>query len=298
MKTSIILTLIVTALLLSSCADSAKKSTYLPTAKNINVKTYKFGIHPYLNSKKMHKSYRPILDFIEDKIGDIEIVLETSATYAEYNTKLYRGDFDFSLPNPLQTYNAISTGYTVVAKMKPDTVFRGIIISRKDSNIKTVDQLKGKSISFPAKTALAATMMPLLYLHEHGLNTEKDIEKKYVGSHFSAILNTFSSDTIACATWPPPWELWKRENPIKAQRMEVIWETKPLINNGLIVKSEIKEEIVNQLVDILVGLDKTKKGKELLDNAGFHGFERSTNIDYDLVKEFMIKYEKSIGINK
>ena len=86
-------------------------------------------------------------------------------------------------------------------------------------------------------------MMPLLFLSENGIDVNKDIHKNYVGSHYSSILNTFSSDTIVGATWPPPWETWKRDNPKKAQQMEVVWETDSLINIGVVVKKGVDKKI-------------------------------------------------------
>lgn len=281
-----------------SCNDSSRESAYVPTSKNLKSDTYKFGVHPYLNSKKMYTLYRPILDFIETQMGDIEIILETSATYAEYDAKLYRGDFDFSIPNPFQTYNALSCGYDVIAKVKPDSVFRGIFIARKESRLKYPSQLKGKSISFPALTALAATMMPLLFLSEHGIDVNKDIEVKYVGSHYSSILNAFSGDTIAGATWPPPWETWKRENPKKAEQMEVVWETDSLINIGVVAKKSVDEKIVQKFVEILISLDKTPQAKELLYDTDFDGFTKSNNREYDIVSDFLKKYNKAVGTAK
>ncbi len=298
MKTYKVLLTLVVAFLFTACNDKSDENKYTPLAKKIDKKSYKLGIHPYLNSKKMYISYRPILDYIEMKLVDTDIVLETSSSYAEYNVKLYRGDFDFSLPNPFQTYNSLSKGYSVTARMKPDTVFRGIFVARKDSDLKSVDQLKGKSVSFPAPTALAATMMPLYYLHENGIDVKKDINKKYVGSQYSSILNAYNSDTIAGATWPPPWELWKKENPKKADKMEVVWETDSLINNGLVFKNSMDKELVNKITNILVNLDKTPKGKKLLSDAGFEGFQFSNNKDYDTVSDFLKKYDKVIGIPK
>ncbi|MDO8454895.1 MAG: phosphate/phosphite/phosphonate ABC transporter substrate-binding protein, partial [Sulfurimonas sp.] len=274
------------------------KTPYKPTAKKIHIQTYKFGIHPYLNSKKMYISYRPILDLLESKIEGVKFELETSATYAEYETKLYREDFDISLPNPFQTYNALSQAYKVVARMKPDDVFRGIFVARKDSHLKDVSQLKGKSISFPAPTALAATMMPLYYLYENGIDVKQDITQKYVGSQYSSILNALSGYTVAGATWPPPWEAWKKENPDQAQEMEVVWQTDSLINNGVIVKKSLDAKVVEKVVAILVNLDKSPEGKTLLTNAGFEGFTPSNDSDYNGVSYFLKKYEKAIGVPK
>ncbi|MEZ4694041.1 MAG: PhnD/SsuA/transferrin family substrate-binding protein [Aliarcobacter sp.] len=48
----------------------------------------------------------------------------------------------------------------VFAKMGDDENFRGIFLVRKDSGIKNFEDLKGKKISYPAPTALAATILP------------------------------------------------------------------------------------------------------------------------------------------
>lgn len=182
--------------------------------------------------------------------------------------------------------------------MKPDSVFRGIFIARKDSHLKELRQIKGKGVSFPARTALAATMMPLLYLHEHGIDVKKDIHQKYVMSHYSSILNVYNSDVILSATWPPPWELWKKENPEKAKELEVVWQTRSLINNSVIVKKGMDKVLVKKIVDILVDLDTTPKGKQFLANAGFEGFVQATDEDYAVVADFLKKYDKAIGIPK
>lgn len=291
-----ILTLFISIFFLS-CSDDNQRKMYEPTGELITKKSYIVGVHPYLNSKKMYNSYRPIFDYLEKNLQNTSFILETSANYAAYNKKLYRGDFHFSLPNPFQTYNSLKHNYMVIAKMKPDNVFRGIIVARKDSKLTNVQQLKNKAVSFPAPTALAATMMPLFYLHENGLDVSK-LDKKFVGSQYSSILNAYSSDTIAGATWPPPWESWSKENPEKAKEMRVVWQTKPLINNGFVVRKDVDKKLSQKISKLLDELDNSEAGKKMLNDAGFAGFEYSKDSDYLVVEKFLKKYDKAIGIPK
>lgn len=274
------------------CQDKSK-ATYSPELANEKNRQDSFvvGIHPYLNSKKMFTSYRLILDYLEIKLG-VRLVLETSKDYLDYERKLYAGHFDLSLPNPYQTLQSFQHGYYAIARMKPDEVFRGIIIVRKDTNIQTIADLKGHKVSFPAPTALAATMMPLEFLANLGLDINRDIEKKFVGSQYSSIMNVYSKDTIAGATWPPPWESWKKENPKKAQELRVQWETKHLINNGFVVKNGLDGTFVRKLQEYLIGMDEDKFGKELLIQAGFEGFALANNKDFDTVQVFMNHYNQ------
>ena len=286
------------AWIVAGCSSNEDKKRYEPTGSVVVRKAFIVGVHPYLNSKKMFSSYRPILDYLEKRLDGAEFRLETSADYAQYNVKLYRGDFHFSLPNPFQTYNSLQKNYRVIAKMKPDSVFRGIFVARKDRHLQKVSQLKGEAISFPAPTALAATMMPLYYLYEHGLNVTKDIEKRYVGSQYSSILNAYSSETITGATWPPPWESWVKENPQKAKEMEVVWQTEPLINNGFVVRKDVDSKLATAVASELVALSSSIEGKSVLEDAGFAGFEYANDAAYDVVAKFLEKYDKAIGIPK
>jgi phosphonate transport system substrate-binding protein len=292
-----VLLYILFTIIITACSDTKNEKIYHPSGEVITKKIYVVGIHPYLNSKKTYDSYRPILDYLEEHIQGSSFILETSSTYANYNEKLYRGDFDFSLPNPFQTFNSLEHDYEVIAKMKPDSVFRGIFVARKEMKLKDVQLLKNHSVSFPAPTALAATMMPLYYLYEQGLDLST-ITKKYVGSQYSSILNAYSSDTIAGATWPPPWEAWCKENPDKAKEMEVVWQTHALVNNGFVVRKDVEKELAKEVADVLSSLDKTIKGQKILHNAGFEGFDYATNDNYLIVKDFIEKYDKAIGLPK
>ncbi len=296
MKRSLIYLLLL--ILTVGCGNREEVQRYEPMGENISEFIYIVGVHPYLNSRKMYDSYLPIIDYLEQRLGNVRFRLETSANYSEYEHKLYRGDFHFSLPNPFQTYNSLSKNYRVIAKMKPDSAFCGIFVARKDAKLSNVAQLKGKAVSFPAPTALAATMMPLYYLHERGIDVDKDITKHYVGSQYSSILNAYSSDTIAGATWPPPWEAWMKENPKKAEEMEVIWQTDPLVNNGFVVRKDVDSKLAGRVAGELVGLSSTETGRKLLRNAGFEGFEYANDSVYDVVAEFLGKYDRAIGIPK
>ena len=84
---------------------------------------------------------------------------------------------------------------------------------RRDSGIKQPADLKGQGGGLPSPTALAAAIMPQWFLHQHGVNVNRDIENRYVGSQESAIMNVYLGQTAAGATWPPPWRLFQKDRP-------------------------------------------------------------------------------------
>jgi phosphonate transport system substrate-binding protein len=235
-----------------------------------------------------------MLEYINEHLDESELRLEASRNYAEYDKKLFSGYFHFALPNPYQTVIATQNGYKVFGKMGDDDNFRGIILVRKDRGINTVYDLKGKTVSYPAPTALAATMMPQWYLYKHGININTDIINSYVGSQESSIMNVYLGKSAAAATWPPPWRAFIKERPEVANEVAVKWETTPLPNNALVVRKDIPQELVDKIGKIIFSLHTHERGKKILEAMELSRYEGADDRTYESVKVFLKKFEDEI----
>jgi phosphonate transport system substrate-binding protein len=135
--------------------------------------------------------------------------------------------------------------------------FKGLLIVRKDSGIESPLDLKGKKVSYPSPTALAACIMPQYFLHTQGIDINKDITNLYVGSQESSIMNVFLKTSSAGATWPPPWRDFQKTHPKEAAELKAIWDIESLVNNSVMVREDIPDSISSQVQKILVGLKTT-----------------------------------------
>lgn len=255
---------------------------------------YVIGIHPLHNPKRLFEVYGPIVDFLNTNMPEADFTLEASRNYEEFNKKLYSGHFDFAMPNPYQTINSLKHGYRVFGKMGDDKDFTGIILVRRDSGINTVADLKGKAVSYPAPTALAATMMPQYYLQTHGIDINHDIENRYVGSQESSIINVLRGHVAAGATWPVPWKIFTKENPQLAAQLEVKWETEPLQNNGWVVRKDLPIEVVDRFATLLFNLDQHEQGREMLARIPVSRFEPANDDTYEPTRAFIATFIKTV----
>lgn len=265
-------------------------SSERPSAKA----AYRFGVHPLHNPQRLAEVYGPIVAHLNRELGDVRLELEASRSYEEYDRKLDARHFAFALPNPYQTLRAIGRGYRVFGKMGDDAQFRGIILVRRDSGLRDVADLKGKPVSFPAPTALAATMMPLYFLHTHGLDANRDITRVFAGSQESSIMNAYLRRTAASATWPPPWEAFKRRSPEVASELEVRWETESLVNNGLVARDDVPADVVARVAGVLFDLHTRPDGAALLAALPLRRFEAAKAETYLPVRRFLERYEGAI----
>ena len=281
---------------LVSC-DNQQEVTYTPefTSSKIAINIeYIFGIHPLHNPQHLFEVFDPMISYLSSNIEGVSFKLEASRNYAAYDAKLYAKKFHFSLPNPYQTINAIDKGYHVFAKMGDDKNFRGIFLVRKDSGIKRVRDLKGKTVSYPAPTALAATMMPQYFLQNNGVDVMNDIENHYVGSQESSVMNVFLGKTAAAATWPPPWKALTKARPELAEQLTVIWETDPLLNNGLVVLPEVPQEVVDQVKDLLIHLHEHEAGRAILTRMELSRYEAATDASYQPIRQFVKEFSNIV----
>ena len=286
-------------LFLSGCSQE-NSSQYEPQYSNVSPiekkNIYIFGVHPLHNPKRLFEVYQPMVDYINARIKGSELRLEASRNYAAYDKKLFSGYFHFSLPNPYQTIISLQKGYRVFGKMADDENFRGIILVRKDSGIKEVKDLLGKVVSYPAPTALAATMMPQWYLQQHGLSVKDDITNSYVGSQESSIMNVYLGKSAAASTWPPPWKAFIKERPEIAEQVMIKWETKPLLNNGLVVRKDVPAELVERVKEIILSLHTNPEGRKILSAMELSRYEKADDSTYEPVQIFLDNFEDKVRL--
>jgi len=276
-----------------------KETEYNPTfgdSKPSSKKTYFLAVHPLHNPKRMQEMYEPIIQLLNKNFSDAKFVLESSKDYSDYNQKIKLKSPHFLLPNPYQTILAQKEGYKVFAKMGNDENFRGLILINKDSSFKKVKDLKGKRISFPAPSALAAAMMPKVYMEENGLKVSKnEAELKYVGSQESSILAVFHGEVQAGVTWPMVWNSYSKEMPELKAKLKVLAVTEKLINNSLMFRDDVPSDVVFKVKQTFLTLHQNEEGKKILEKMSLSNFEESQNQDYEVVNIFLNKYKKIFG---
>ncbi len=260
---------------------------------------YRLAIHPLHNPAKLTQAYQPLVDLLNQSIPEARFELEASRDYAAYEAK-FRAEGparpELLLPNPWQTLQAMKAGYRVIAMAGNADDFKGIFIVRKDSPIKVPADLKGKTVVYPAPTALAACIMPQWFLHRNGIDVNRDIQNRYVGSQESAILNALSGDAAIAATWPPPWRVFQRDHPAQAAQLRVIWETPPLLNNSVMVRDDVPAAIRERVSTLLFELYKTAEGRAALVGMGMETgpFYPADDASYAPVREFVARFEREV----
>jgi len=255
---------------------------------------YRLAVHPLHNPSKLTEAYQPLIDYLNQQVADAHFELEASRDYQVYEAKFRAREPEFLLPNPWQTLEAIKAGYHVIAMAGDAEDFKGLFIVRKDGGINTPTDLKGKVVSYPSRTALAACIMPQYYLHTHGIDVNRDIENRYVGSQESSIMNAYLGEAAAGATWPPPWRLFQKDHPKEAAELTVAWETPSLLNNSVMVRDDVPTAVGDSLKTLILALGASQEGQSILAGMQTAQFHAADDARYDTVRDYVAEFEKTV----
>lgn len=282
--------------LLGGCdrPPAEKPLAYSAAPREAAVPIYRFAVHPLHNPRKLTEAYQPLVDHLNRQITGARIELEASRDYQAYEQKFRAREPGFLLPNPWHSIEAMKVGYHIVAMAGDADDFKGIFIVRRDSKLKTPADLKGKVVSYPSQTALAACIMPQYFLHQHGIDVNKDIQNAYVGSQESSIMNVYLGKSIAGATWPPPWRLFQADHPAEAAQLRVIWETPPLVNNSVMVRDDIPPALGQKVRQVLLDLPATAEGRAILAGMATARFHAADDASYLIVRRYIDRFEREV----
>lgn len=255
---------------------------------------YQLAIYPGQNPQRLAAAYQPLVDWLNRRLTGARVELLASRDYATYNQRFRARAPALLLANPWQALEAIKVGYRVLAMAGDAKDFKGIFIARRDSPVRVPADLKGKTVSYPAATALAACMMPQYYLHQHGIDLHKDIENVFVGSQESSILQAYLGKAAVGVTWPPAWREFQKEHPREAAQLKVLWETAPLVNNAVLLRDDVPSEVATVIRQTLLELQQTPEGQALLLGMETAHFLPAVDADYAPVRQYISDFERDV----
>ncbi|UAA40489.1 phosphate/phosphite/phosphonate ABC transporter substrate-binding protein [Paraneptunicella aestuarii] len=249
---------------------------FVVTSNLVFAETYTFAFVPQQSAKKMAKKWQPILDYLSEKTGD-DYRFTTAKDIPTFEKRLASNTYDVAYMNPYHfTVFNVSPGYQALVKQK-DKRITGIIVVHKDSPIKTLEELNGATIAFPAPAAFAATLLTSAEFRKKGIS----IYPQYVSSHDSVYLNVSRGFMVAGGGVSRTF--YNADKAVQ-DKLRILLTTPQYTPHAFAVKSSLPEAVVNRLKLAMVHMHESELGGKLLKSVNFNGFEAATNADWDDVR--------------
>ena len=169
--------------------------------------------------------------------------------------------------------------------------YKSMVIVKKDSDIKTIEDLKGKKMGWQNVTSSAGYVWPAVELKKAGLDPEKDVQGVTLKGHDTAVLAVLNGDVDAAATFQDARNIVKKDAPDVFDKTRVLFFTKPIPNDTISVRPDLTKEWKDKIADAFISLGKDEKGHQIISEIYSHeGYTKSKDSNFDIVRE----YEKEV----
>jgi phosphonate transport system substrate-binding protein len=255
-----------------------------------------FGVIPKDNPRLAYERFQPLMDYLSEKTPyRFELVLKK--TYGETLMALGQGDMDLAFLGPLTylharaEYNAVSVLKSITENGEP--FYRSVIVAKKDSQVRELSDLKGKSFAFASTQSTTGNLIPRFLLAEHGVHLK----------HLEDYNNFNYQDTVVKWVLKGQYDAGAVRESI-AQKylplgLEIISSSGPIPTGPLVVGPKTPYTIVERVKTALLNIDKTNRGKSVLSNMDPEfkgGFTEASDFDYDHIRKMINDVPKSCGL--
>ena len=214
------------------------------------------------------RKFTPIAQYLEKKLGmKVEFTPVTdypAAVEAMVGKKVdlvWFGGFTF-----VQAKIRSMDKVIPIAQREEDTKFQSVFITKTDSGIKTLADLKGKQVSFGSQSSTSGHLMPRSFLLAAKIDPEKDFKRvAYSGAHDATIASVVSGKVDAAALDITVWKKFVAENRVDTKAVDVFYTTPPYFNYNWAVHADMPVAMRERVQKALTDLDpNTPEGKEIL----------------------------------
>ena len=191
------------------------------------------AVVPQFTAVQIHKDWTPFIERVSRDSG-VALTLKIYQSIPKFEADLVKGVPDFAFMNPYHEVMARrAAGYQpLVRDSKPLT---GVLLVRRDSPLRTVKDLAGGKLAFPAPNAFGASLyMRALLAEQEGVK----VEPVYVKTHSNVFRQVIVGQAVAGGTVNSALQ---REPDAVIEQLRVLFETPATAAHPLAAHPRITE---------------------------------------------------------
>jgi len=244
----------------------------------------RLGVFPRRSADVTRTMFKPFAEALSRALNR-KVVLETTYDFASFWENIANDSYDIVHYNQ---YHYIKShhdyGYRVIVRNVEfgHEKIAGSILVRKDSNIETLQDLKGKKIIFGGgRKAMMAYIVPTYLLRQAGLK-KGDYFERFALNPSKAVIAAYYRQAVAAASSHYALGMPIINKEIDTSEMKYLATSQKMAHLPWAVNKSISEELASKIRAIMLGLKYTDKGKSILKSMGITKFLPTDDSDFAL----------------
>lgn len=247
---------------------------------------------------ELQRKFKPLAEYLSKETG-MKVEFTPVTDYAAVVEALATKKIDMAwLGGFTYVQTKIRTNGTAnpIIQRAEDEKFTSVFIVPADSPLKTLSELKGKTIAFGSPSSTSGHLMPRYFLMQAGVNPDKDFKNiAFSGAHDATVAFVASGKADVGALNASVWaKLNEAKNP-NALKSKVLSTTPPYFDYNWTVRGDLDPATVKKITEAFLKLDANNPNqKELMDLQRASKYVTTKSSNYDDIE----KAARSAGLIK
>lgn len=241
------------------------------------------GIFPRRNPEATFKLFNPMADYLSQQLGR-EVRIDTRSNFGDFWKQVEAGSYDVVHYNQNHYIQAKEKfGHEVIVRNKEmgSDLIGGAIFVKKDSGIKSIQDLKGKEVVFGGgKGAMQSYIIATYLLREGGL-CAGDYKEKFATNPPNAIKAVYFGQTLASGAGDVVAKLPVVAKAIDTSKITMLAQSERYAHLPWAVRGDMDPTLREQITTLLTSLADTPEGQEILKKAKLNALVSAVDADYD-----------------
>jgi phosphonate transport system substrate-binding protein len=246
---------------------------------------------PDENPQEMLRIYTPFAEYLTKEIG-VPVKFTPVVDYAATVEGLAANRLEMVWYGGLTSVQAArqANGARRIIMRKEDAEFKSHFITRTDTGVKRLSDLKGKTFAFGSVSSTSGHLMPRYFLLKNGINPEKDFSKfSFSGAHDATVAWVEAGQVQAGALNFLVWAKLVETKKVNLGKVSVFWTTPPYVDYVWMVRAGVDKAMVDRITKAFLKLDYNKPAdKKLLDLHRTKGYIPAKDEDWKAIEEAAI----------
>ncbi len=245
-----------------------------------------FGVYKSDKATEMYRQFSPVIEALSDSLSaslktDVDIQLRIFRTYDEGLQALVEGEVDFVRFGPASYILSKAQNEAIrllaMEEKKGKTRSDGLIIARKDSGLKSLADLKGKSFAFGDQNSTIGRFLSQERLIDAGVRAADLSNFRFLGRHDKVVRAVQVGDFDAGAVKISTFQKLNQDGSL------VVLDTFDNVTKPWIASSKLDAGVFEELRDALIGLNDP----QVLATFKVSRFIATSDGEYDFVRRGM-----------
>ena len=219
------------------------------------------GIQPYLASSLIHKRFTPLAEYLSKKVGQ-PVIIKVPQDYRDHIENVGKNKVHIALMGPVPYIKMVKEydlkPILACLETNKKTFFQGVIITRKNSPIKSLSDIEGKRFAFGDPNSTMSHIIPRFLLLEAGIPIKKLGSHSFLKNHCNVALGVLIGDYDAGAVKEEVFDRYKERG------LKAIARTPFTQEHIFVAGNNLSAKTVQTLREALYNLKNETNGKEIL----------------------------------